>query len=231
MGTFLGSPVVAGYLMAKNYKAWGDEDSAKRSMIFGLVGTIFIVAVIVLLPEEMMSKVPNYLLPIIYTAVVQGLAEHYQSDQIEQHLENGHGRESYWKAAGFGMVGCVIILAVLLPVSIYQPLYEGELKTYGPQQHEIYFDENVSPYLSDSLASSLYGFGYFNGSAQGAAHIGRRSEHYVITLPIQKQMWDDSELISALQYLKDNVESKFETERITIRMHHISSSEEEFREI
>ena len=51
--TFFGGPIVAGFMIAKNYKAFGNSDAARNSIFIGIISTLLLFAGMFTIPEQM----------------------------------------------------------------------------------------------------------------------------------------------------------------------------------
>ena len=111
IGTFIGGPLVAGYLAAENFKQLGQEEKAKASWIIAILSTIVIFGGIFLVSN--IDKVPRYIIPLIYTLIAQFLVKKYQGDAIETHIEKGGLLYSIWRAVLIGLIGLVILFIVI----------------------------------------------------------------------------------------------------------------------
>jgi hypothetical protein len=111
-GTFLGGPLVAGYLAAENFKKLGDNKKATTSWIIGIAATIVILAAAFLIPG--IENIPTYIIPITYTLIAQYLVKQYQGSAIEMHIKNGGPAYTVWRAVWIGLVGAVIFFGIAL---------------------------------------------------------------------------------------------------------------------
>jgi hypothetical protein len=114
VGTFLGGPLVAGYLAAENFKQFGQFDKVKTSWTIAVLATLIIFGGIFLIPN--FDKVPNYIIPIVYTGIAQFLIKKYQSTAIKSHIDSGGQTFSIWRAVWIGLVGLIFLLAVILAI-------------------------------------------------------------------------------------------------------------------
>ncbi len=114
VGTFLGGPLVAGYLAAENFKQLGQKDKVKTTWIIAILATIIIFSGIFLIPN--IEKVPNYIIPLVYTAIAQFLVQKFQGSAIKTHIEIGGQTYSIWRVVWIGLVGLVILLAIIFAI-------------------------------------------------------------------------------------------------------------------
>ena len=114
VGTFLGGPLVAGYLAAENFKQLGQTNKVKTTWIIAICATVVIFGGVFLIP--IMEKIPNYIIPLIYTAIAQFLVQKFQGAAIKTHIETGGQTFSTWRAVWIGLVGLVILVAIIFSI-------------------------------------------------------------------------------------------------------------------
>lgn len=114
IGTFLGGPPVAGYLMAENFKRLGQPDKARTSWIIAIVSTLAIFGALFLIPG--VEKIPGYVIPLAYTFITRALVQQYQGQAIKSHISQGGPSYSVWRAVWIGTVGAIILVAILFAV-------------------------------------------------------------------------------------------------------------------
>jgi len=73
---FLGGPLVAGYFISENFKVFDDERKARNTILISIVFTVFLFSLIFLIPQNI--KIPNQIIPLIYTGIAYFLVQHYQ---------------------------------------------------------------------------------------------------------------------------------------------------------
>lgn len=110
IATFLGSPLVAGILARQNFINLGQKRLGKIALILGILSTILLFAGILLLPESVLDKIPNALIPLFYTGIIYLAIDEYQGTAIDEHKENNKPFYSVWRAAGIGVIGALIIV-------------------------------------------------------------------------------------------------------------------------
>ncbi|HLX93804.1 MAG TPA: hypothetical protein VKR32_19105 [Puia sp.] len=116
LATFLGGPLVAGYLAAENYRQLGDKAKVRGAWAIAIVATIIIFGGLFVVPD--IEKVPRYIIPILYMVITQSLVQKYQGAAIKSHIEKGGQTYSIWRAVWIGLVGLVVLFAILLAVSM-----------------------------------------------------------------------------------------------------------------
>jgi hypothetical protein len=114
IGTFIGGPLVAGYLASENFKKLGQPDKVKMTWIISISVTIIIFGGIFLIPN--IEKVPNFVIPLIYTGITQFLIHKFQGEAIKAHIEDGGETFSTWRAVWIGFVGLAILFVVIFAI-------------------------------------------------------------------------------------------------------------------
>jgi hypothetical protein len=111
--TYFGGPAAAGYLVKKNYQAFNQEDKGRNAFFVGIISTLLIFAGIFSIPDHIFDKIPNALIPVIYTAIIYLIVEKLQGDLLKNHKESGGVFYNGWKAVGIGAVFMVALLVLI----------------------------------------------------------------------------------------------------------------------
>jgi hypothetical protein len=114
VGTFLGGPLVAGYLAAENFKKLGQPDKARTAWIVAILSTILIFLGVFLIPG--IEKIPKYIIPLAYTFIAKALFQQYLGPAIKNHIAQGGPTYSVWRGVWIGLVGGVILIAVIFGI-------------------------------------------------------------------------------------------------------------------
>lgn len=110
IATFFGGPMAAGYLVKKNYQSLGQESNGKKALLIGIVSTLLLFAGIFSIPESIIDKIPNAIIPAIYTGIIYLIVEKLQGQNFKEHLQDGREFYSVWRAAGIGAISMTILL-------------------------------------------------------------------------------------------------------------------------
>ena len=70
IATFIGAPLAVSILIRNNYIELGKNEKGKAALIIGTISTILLFIGIFMIPENIMSKVPNQIIPLIYTGII-----------------------------------------------------------------------------------------------------------------------------------------------------------------
>ncbi|HEY6914222.1 MAG TPA: hypothetical protein VI413_06050 [Paludibacter sp.] len=119
-GTFLGGPLVAGYLIAENFKVFNQHDRVRKTWIYSIIATIVIFGGVFLIPDTV--KIPNQIIPLIYTIIASQIVQVYQKAKITTHINAGGQVYSWWRTIGVGLIGLVITVIIVFGIAMLTAL-------------------------------------------------------------------------------------------------------------
>jgi Na+/alanine symporter len=117
VGTFLGGPLVAGYLIAENFKVFNENEKAKITWIIAIVTTIVIFGGLSFIPENV--KIPNQIIPIVYTVIASSLAKRFQEQKSNEYIENGGKYYSWWRIIAIGIIGLLLSVCTFICIDLF----------------------------------------------------------------------------------------------------------------
>lgn len=112
--TYLGGPLAAGYMIAENFRVLNQPSQGKTALILGIISTLLLFIVLISLPEHVINRIPNALIPVVYTAIIWSIVEQKQGKILADHKKNGNAFYSGWRAAGIGFVSLLILSACII---------------------------------------------------------------------------------------------------------------------
>lgn len=110
-GTFLCSFLAGGYMMYKNFIAFGQPDKARMTIV-GIIGCVGILLAAFFIPA--MDRIPNIVYSLFFTFLASFFVHKYQKDLISQHQEDG----GLMRSTGEVLAVCVISILLLAGVLI-----------------------------------------------------------------------------------------------------------------
>ena len=142
IATYLGGPLAAGILIRKNFLNLGKEKEGLIALIVGIISTILLYWGIFQIPEPIIDRIPNALIPLVYTGIIYLIVEKIHGDVLKKHKEEKKKFYSKWRAVGIGLVCTVIMLGGIFAYSYYAPedwdinAYESGIKKYIDNEPE-----------------------------------------------------------------------------------------------
>ncbi len=117
IGCFLGSPLLAGYFMAHNYRLLGRPALRGRTWLYALLSTVVLLSIPMILPADI--RIPNFLITLTTAIGVRAFAEHRQGPLLRAHVLEGGTCYSNWRALGIGLAVTAFFVGVLTLVNVY----------------------------------------------------------------------------------------------------------------
>ncbi|TDN97665.1 hypothetical protein [Sunxiuqinia elliptica] len=178
IATFLGGPIAAGFLISKNYKVFGNEDAARNSVFIGIISTFFLFVGIFMIPEHIIDKIPQPVIPGIYTAIIAGLVEKLQGQKIKDFLLEDGQKASNWHAAGYGLIG-LLIMIVFLVVMIFTIPTEGYEKNINIDKNvKLHYSKDIEDLKTERIASVIKQSGFMEGSEGAELFLNTEGNFY-----------------------------------------------------
>jgi len=112
VGTFVGGPIVAGYLLAENFKKLEQENKATKAWVYSIGATMILVGLALLTPG--FENVPGPLMPFVYSATASFLYKVFQARQVALHIKNGGQLYSTGRAALAGTIGLFVMIVIFI---------------------------------------------------------------------------------------------------------------------
>jgi hypothetical protein len=119
IATFLGSPAAAGILIRRNFLSLGKEKQGFNALIIGIISTILLFVVLFLLPEPIIDKIPNVLIPLMYTGIIYFIVEKTQGEALREHQENNNLFYSVWRSVAIGFACSIVLLSGIFIYAYY----------------------------------------------------------------------------------------------------------------
>lgn len=220
VGTFLGGPLVAGYLMAENFKVFGEFEKAKKTWIITIFSTILIFGLIFLIPESV--AIPNVVFPLIYMAIAVYLTKRFQEQKINKHIENGGEEVNWWRTMGISFIGCVVTVAVIMGISFLNEAASGRLtestKKYGTMNHEIAYQSNINEHEVDKIAHSFQKGTFFDEALTKYVYLEKINNNYEISISCNESITTDISSYQAFIALKNEMQEDFPNNKIIFKL-------------
>lgn len=213
MGSFLGGPLVAGYLIAENFKAFDKKTWALKTWIFTILATILIFGCIFYIPN--IDNLPKQSIVFIYTIIAYLIVKKFQGKDIEKHIDFGGHTHKLWRVVIISLLGTIV---TIIPIIGYVYLTDTETtKTYGSLKHEIVYDKNDFTELEiDRLASGFISTNFFDDSFKKTIYIKREDNDYIFSIPIKEGFEKNNEFLQFFVSLKDELQTFSPLNKISI---------------
>lgn len=109
LGAFLGGPIASAYFIKQNFFALKDDESIKKTNLFGSLAIAFILVILPFLPENF----PNMLIPIITIVSTKLLIEKFQFKKEDISNSEDLDFQSNWRVFFVGLISLIIFLVII----------------------------------------------------------------------------------------------------------------------
>jgi len=116
VATFFGSILAGGIVMSMNYMRLGENDAAKKALIYSALATLAVFGIIFLIPADI--NIPNTALTVPQVIAMVQIAKKNQQQSIDDHISGGGQVSSNWKAFGIGLLTIIPIVVVVFAVTL-----------------------------------------------------------------------------------------------------------------
>jgi hypothetical protein len=221
IGTFIGGPLVGGYLFAENFKAIGQSDKVTKTWGITILVTILIFGMVFLIPDTV--NFPSVIIPAIYTAIASALFKKYQEPSVLKQLETTGEYHSWGRTIGVSIIGIIITGAILLiTVLAVIEMEESNIATkeYGlTVKHQIeYNTSDVTEAEIDQIADGCIEHAFFDLEVAKYVYVEKEGDTYELYMPISEAYADDKGLIKELSVLKEKMDVYITDKKVIMKV-------------
>ncbi|CAN5913619.1 hypothetical protein BH11BAC7_BH11BAC7_08760 [soil metagenome] len=224
---FVGGPLAAGYIIAHNFKVFGQPEKSRNTWIISILFAVLLFLVVFNLPANI--KIPNVLIPLIYTGIAYGAMFYSQEKQIEAYLQKGGSLFNGWKIAGVALISLLITgTCVFAYVYFTDPVFTSSTKSYGTSENVIMYPKGtITEAEVDKIEQSLERTGVFVNSRTINVYLDKSNGNYEITFAMLKDSWNEPQTIADFKVIQQEIQQDFPAAHIVIKM----SSQESYSDV
>ena len=148
IASYFGGPLAAGFLIRRNYINLGMKKEGLNTLIMSIIFTVIVIGGLLMLPDIIVDKIPNYLIPFVYTGIICLIMERLQGDILRKLKDKPGMLYSGWRAAGIGLVCALLILCGAFGY-IFLSSDDFDAETYDSKIAEIQDNETAALMLFD----------------------------------------------------------------------------------
>ena len=200
----IGSPIVAGILIAHNYRIFGKRQKGIFWIIIGIVWTFTLIGLGTILPENI-SKSAGMVFPFLNGAILYPIINRLQGDQIKEHFDNNGEKGSNWLIAGLTVAFVALILTPMILINKISPINNYTRQTFNT--NGIYYNQNMSVGDVNKLGGILQRIEYFNPESPAEVVFLSTDTTYEFKLITEKSFFNDSIYLNEVQQIFNHVNS------------------------
>jgi hypothetical protein len=239
VGSYLGGPLVAGYIIAHNFKAFNEPSNAKKTWIITIIITLLIFGGLFLTPQA--EKIPGVIIPLTYTVIAYFLIRYYQGKKIEDHINAGGPTYGWLRVVGVSIIGLMITVIPIFGIAYFttpdvrppstaisqesypapeaQVLETPTIKRYGTVKSELGFvKSNISEGEVDKLAEALTKIGFLNEPPQKSLYVKKIGSDYEVSISCNNKVKITPEVIAPIVQIRKNMQKSFPDNKIVFNL-------------
>ncbi|HEY0048916.1 MAG TPA: hypothetical protein VGB68_06510 [Pyrinomonadaceae bacterium] len=220
VGTFLGGPLVAGYMIAHNFKTFGDGARARKTWIIAFAATLALFGIALFAPY--IERIPQVAIPLVYTGMAFVLVRLYQGEKIAVFVGAGGRIHSWWRTIGVTIAGMVITFVPFLGAAYAVEAVRNAnvvAKKYGASGHEIAFDKtNLAESEIDALAAGFEQNNFFDDGGSWYVYVRKIENSYEIFVSVERGISNRPQDVKLFARLRDNMQKLFPNNRIVFNL-------------
>ena len=151
IATFLGSPMAGCIVMAINFFRLGMKRQGWLTLLGGLGATGLLIAAACAVPDSWHGS--NIAFLALQMGGMSFAANKLQGGILKEHTDAGGVLASRWKAAGIGLLMCVVLFGSIIGVAFLTTGPSGTRMAVGSS--EIYFSGSATKADAEALATDL----------------------------------------------------------------------------
>jgi hypothetical protein len=209
---YLGGPLAAGYIIAENFKAFGNNELYKRTWIITIISTIIIFTGVFFIPDSF--KIPNFVIPLFYTAIASILMHQFQGEKIAEHQKKGGKVYSGWRVFLVGLIGISIVLAIVFPIAYFMNSEDYSESVILPShsiKHELnYNPDHIKNEEVQFLGKQLLQMKYLDSLNKTYLYIDKKENTIKISVSLLEKGWLDSGIVNYYKYMQYDLKLAYE---------------------
>lgn len=220
VGALLGGTLAAGYMVAANYRAFGEADKRRKTWFVTVAAAAFLFYISFFAPY--LDRVPNLLFSLVCAGIIVVLVQMYQGAKIRAHIGAGGKIHSWWKTLGVTFVGGVISIVIFVGAATvieYAANANITTRTYGTLRHEIDYDaSNLTENEVDALAEALNKANFFDDDGKWYLFARKAENSYEITFSVTRKTLTDKQYLEFFTDLRNQVQTMFPDNKIVFNL-------------
>ena len=214
-----GGPFVGGYILAQNYKTFGEPEKARKVWKYAFKWAVIIFCIIMLIPDDI-GDIPYILAPALITLPFYFYFKRHQRESVYAYLALSGEYFRWWRTLFIGIVGAGVYVLFIVGMVFVSTSITTTTRVYGESGHEITFSRfSISTDEADKIADVLTAFGWFGDENEPKwVEVERRRNRVEITLWLSEYVPKNDHNIQFFRYLGTVIQSRFPENPVVLKL-------------
>ncbi|SMO79823.1 hypothetical protein [Solitalea koreensis] len=216
IGSFLGGPIAAGYLLAQNFSTFHQPKKERITWIISALLTILLLWAT--LTFEFMQQLPYGLLPLLYCVIAFAIVFVFQSKNIGQHLMAQGGTYSNRQAMLIGVLAAIFTVGTMALTGFVADV-KTERQTFGMLNHEILYQKaKIADDEVKQMGLLLTKENFFDTIHLKSIYLEKQESKFILYIPVLNKAWNNADMLYYFQDLKRSLQSQYPNNKIEIKL-------------
>jgi hypothetical protein len=194
----IGSPIVAGILIAYNYRALGDKLKGIAWILIGILWTLALIGIAIIIPENI-NRSAGMVIPFLNGALLYPIINRLQGEQIKEHFDNYGEKGPNWLLIGSTVLIAASILTPIILLDRISPINQYTRQAFN--SNGIYYNSSMPLDEVNKLGGILQRIEYFNPNSPGEVVFLSNDTTYELKLITEKALFKDSTYLNDIQQI------------------------------
>ncbi len=200
----IGSPIVAGILIAHNYKVFGERQKGTAWIFIGFLWTFTLIGLAMLIPEGVVDSIQMFI-PITNGLILYPIINKTQGDRIKEHFDNDGLKGSNWIVVGLTALVVAIILTPIIILDRISPI--NDYTRHAFNSNGIYYNSSMPLEEVNKLGGILQRIEYFNTENTAEVVFISTDTTFEFKLIMEKSLFHDTILLNETKLIFNHVGS------------------------
>lgn len=222
--TMFGGPFAAGFLISKNFKTFGKEDAARKSIFIGIQSTILLLVVDILIYknnniDESTKRTLQSLSYFTSLMIISLILEIFQGKKINKFIRTNGQKATFWQTAKYALYGFIFMLSLsMFYMTTSTKTKVADLEKYQISElHTIYHNSSMPIEDLIKVEGAIKSLkNYFPVDKKIAIIFLNEKNNYTIKVYLPKNYWEDKQMIQKNESLIDYIKSSGVSKDITL---------------
>ena len=115
IGTYVGGPLAATYMLYRNERAVGRAQDAKIVAVIGVLVSVLVFLIVYVAPEVIIDRIPTLLIPLSYALVAWQVA----IERKKRYGERQTAKHAWWNVLVVALVAIVTYILLTLLIILF----------------------------------------------------------------------------------------------------------------
>lgn len=198
----IGSPVVAGILIYKNYKNFGDRQKGIIWIFIGFIWTLALFGIATLIPENIVNST-SMIIPAINGLILYPIINRLQGEKIKEHFNNDGEKGSNWLVASLTIFVAALILTPIILLDRISPINDYTRQAF--ESNGIYYNAEMPIDEVIKLGGILERIQYFNPESPAEAVFISTDTTYEFKLITEKSFFNNKAYLTDIKQIFKHV--------------------------